>query len=233
MSGLKRLYRSLGPRWSLTIAAVVAAGLAAAVIAIAATGSGSSGRRVASVSSGTSGATQSAPPIAAPPSPPKRRHRAKPRMRPSKRHTATTKTTTTPTTTPAAAVTPSTPAATPSQTPAAGPISVDLHGGGDVTVTACGETHHYRTYAARSRIAYTGTVSPIPHRAWKVKLKIKICRGGSFVDYEKLDATRNKHTGAFSGTFKAPRAGLYYARADLYLNGSESSESDHVHFKIL
>jgi hypothetical protein len=110
-------------------------------------------------------------------------------------------------------------------------VSFGLHGGGDATITACNELHHYKTYSVSSSISYSGSVSPIPSGVWDVKLHVKICQGGAFVDYEKIVATRNKHTGAFSGTFTAPPGGLYYARADLYVNGNDTAQSDHVHFE--
>jgi hypothetical protein len=233
MSGLKRLYRALGPAWSAALGVALAAGVAA-VVAVAATGSGSARRRpAASVASVPTGASPPRLAVQRPASASKH-GRAKAHKRPgthrpgkAKTHTTSTPTTTTSTTT--TATTTASPA--PTTTSPSGPLTVDLHGGGDAMVSACGETHHYRTYAAGTTIAYTGTVSPIPQARWKVKLQIKICAGGTYIDVMKLDATRNKHTGAFSGTFTALPGGLYYARAELYVNDSEISDSDKVHFK--
>jgi len=104
-------------------------------------------------------------------------------------------------------------------------ITFAIKGGGDASVDACGAMHHYRTYAVGSQVRFAGTVRPIPSGRWKVKLKIKVCAGGSFAPYAKFDALRDKHRGTFSGSFAAPPAGLYSVRAVLYINGSSSGDS--------
>jgi hypothetical protein len=230
VSGLKRLYRALGPAWSAAVGVALAAGVVA-VVAVAATGSGSAPRRpAASVPSVRADAAPPSPAAQRPASGSKR-HRAKPHKRPAshRSHKAKTHTNSTPATTTTSTTTATSPA--PATTSPSGSVTVDLHGGGDATVTACGETHHDKTYAAGTAIAFSGTVSPIPQARWKVKLQIKICAGGTYIDVMKLDATRNKHTGGFSGTFTALPRGLYYARVELYVNDSEVSDSDKVHFK--
>ena len=120
------------------------------------------------------------------------------------------------------------PVATPAPTPkpaGASSITFAIKGGGDASVDACGAMHHYRTYAVGSQVRFAGTVRPIPSGRWKVKLKIKVCAGGSFAPYAKFDALRDKHRGTFSGSFAAPPAGLYSVRAVLYINGSSSGDS--------
>jgi hypothetical protein len=92
--------------------------------------------------------------------------------------------------------------------------------------------HHYRAYAAGTTISYSGTVAPIPSGHWKVKIKIKVCSGGAFVDLVKIEATRDRHTGAFAGSFRAPAAGDYEARAELYVADTRTATSDKVHFVI-
>jgi len=109
-------------------------------------------------------------------------------------------------------------------------IALVLHGGGNAAIQACGSEHHYRTYAVGTTVAFSGTVSPIPSGRWKVKLKVKVCSGGSYSPFAKLDALRDKHTGTFSGSFQAPAAGVYDARAVLYLAGSEAAKSNKRHF---
>lgn len=109
-------------------------------------------------------------------------------------------------------------------------ISLRLHGGGSATISACGVTHHYRTYAVGATVSFSGKVSPRPSGTWKVKVKIKVCTGGAFQDFTKIDAQRDKHHGTFSGTFPAPAAGLYAARAELYVNDSVVADSDKRHF---
>jgi len=79
-------------------------------------------------------------------------------------------------------------------------------------------------------VGFSGTVQPIPSGTWKVKLSIKVCSGGGFSDFTKIDVQRDKHRGTFSGSFPAPAAGRYSVRAELYVNGSVSAKSDKRHF---
>lgn len=109
--------------------------------------------------------------------------------------------------------------------PAAFVVTLLLHGGGRATISACGSSHRYRTYPTGSSISFSGKVTPVPSGHWKVKLHLKACRGGSFTDFAKLDSRRDKHTGAFSGTFSAPAPGRYSVHAVLYLGGSPSTKS--------
>ncbi|MHB8658649.1 MAG: hypothetical protein ACYC91_11965 [Solirubrobacteraceae bacterium] len=104
-----------------------------------------------------------------------------------------------------------------------------LHGGGNATISACGATHHYRTYAAGSPVSYSGSVQPVPAGRWKVKLHIKVCQGGSFADFAKVEAVRDKRTGTFTGTLNAPAAGEYSVRAVLYVDGTARAESPKRH----
>jgi hypothetical protein len=96
----------------------------------------------------------------------------------------------------------------------------------------CGAPRHYRTYGARETIGFSGTISPIPSAIWKVKVKVEICTGAVFADFVKIDATLDKHHGTFSGSFPAPAAGFYRARAELYVNDSITAESTDEHFKV-
>lgn len=112
-------------------------------------------------------------------------------------------------------------------------VTLALHGGGSADRRACGAEHHFRTYPAGSVIRYSGTVSPIPTGTWKVKLKIKRCSLGNFVDFAKLDAQRNRHRGTFGGTFAAPGPGEYEARAELYVSGVRTVRGEDRHFVIL
>jgi hypothetical protein len=92
--------------------------------------------------------------------------------------------------------------------------------------------HHYRVYAAGATISYSGAVRPVPSEHWKIKLKLKVCSGGVFVDLVKVQAIRDKHTGAFHGSFPAPAAGDYEARAELYVTDRRVARSDKRHFAI-
>jgi hypothetical protein len=108
-------------------------------------------------------------------------------------------------------------------------VAFDVHGGGNASRVACGARHHFRTYAAGATLSFTGRVQPPPTGSWDVKLHSKICQGGSYQDFVKVDAHVNKHTGAFHGTFSAPAPGLYEFEAVLYLGGAETpTESGNV-----
>jgi len=128
-------------------------------------------------------------------------------------------------------VAPPSSAATPAQTASTSTtVTLRLHGGSSLSMTACGAEHHYWAYAVGAIVRYTGVVSPIPSGRWKVKLKIKVCTGATFREVGKIEALRDKHTGAYMGSFQAPAAGVYEARATLYLNGSENAKSRKRHF---
>jgi hypothetical protein len=130
----------------------------------------------------------------------------------------------------------------PAATPQGQPVTADptvtasltltLRGGSNASLTACGRLHHYRVYEAGTTIRYSGTVTPVPSGHWKVKLKIKVCTGGVFVDMVKVQAIRDKHTGAFAGSFPAPAAGDYEARAELYVADVRAARSRKSHFSI-
>lgn len=111
-------------------------------------------------------------------------------------------------------------------------VSIRLHGGSNATLTACGLQHHDHLYAPGSTIVFSGAVSPVPQVRWKVKLKIKVCRDGSYLDLGKFQVPVNKRTGTFSGSFPAPAPGLYEVTARLYLTGREVAKSLERHFQI-
>ena len=63
-----------------------------------------------------------------------------------------------------------------------------------------------------------------------MKLKIKVCSGGAFQDFMKLQTVPDKHDGTFGGSFKVPPAGIYELRATLYVHGDKVARSDKRHF---
>jgi hypothetical protein len=120
-----------------------------------------------------------------------------------------------------------------SGTHASGPkVTLDLKGGRSDQVKACGSSNHYTVYSSGSPIEFAGAVSPVPAGRWKVKVKLKSCRGSAFQDVQKVEATRDKHTGAFRGTLPGLPRGTYFARAALYENGQAVARSDKRHFAI-
>ncbi|HET9718894.1 MAG TPA: hypothetical protein VFP55_02335 [Solirubrobacteraceae bacterium] len=107
-----------------------------------------------------------------------------------------------------------------------------LHGGGNATVTVCGAAHHDKVYPAGSLIHITGVVSPVPPAQWKVKVKIKVCQNGSWVDQSKFQVPVDKATGTFDARFAAPGPGMYAATARLYITDVQDATSLERHFEI-
>jgi hypothetical protein len=248
MSGLRgrliALRRSLGPRRTAALAAAVLAAVTVAAVALtggrsnnshpglavqaarpsttntvaspipgqrgAAKRHRTSARKRASVASHAKAAAKHA--RARSPRPANHRAAAK-----NNRHTNPSTSTTTTTTSP----------------PSTGPVSVTfvVHGGGNASLVACGDMHHFRTYGVGASLSFSGAVQPVPSGQWKIKLHIKVCQGGAYQDFAKIDAHENHSTGAFHGTFSAPPSGLYEVRAVLYLGATESTESDKVHLE--
>jgi hypothetical protein len=65
-----------------------------------------------------------------------------------------------------------------------------------------------------------------------VKLKLKACRAGAFVEVQKVEPARDKHTGRYRGTLPALPRGNYFVRASLYENGRAVARSDKSHFAV-
>jgi hypothetical protein len=108
--------------------------------------------------------------------------------------------------------------------------TVSLSGSsGNLNAVACGKQEPFEHYAAPAQVHYTGNVSPAPSGRWKVKVKLKQCRGGSFVD-----ATSQKIVGQaggrFDGVFAVTAPGSYSVEAKF--EGSNSPESDKVYLQV-
>jgi hypothetical protein len=116
---------------------------------------------------------------------------------------------------------------------ASGPkVTLNMKGGRSQNINACGSTNHYTVYSSGSPIKFAGTVSPVPAGRWKIKLKLKTCRSSAFQDAQKVDAVRDKATGAFRGKLPALPPGTYFARAALYENGQPVARSDKGHLAV-
>lgn len=121
----------------------------------------------------------------------------------------------------------------PPATQASGPkVTLRVKGGRSAMLAACGISHHYTVYSSGSPIEFAGAANPVPAGRWKVKIKLKVCHGAAFQDVQKVDAARDKHTGAFRGTLPALPRGAYFARAVLYENGQAVGRGDKAHFAI-
>jgi hypothetical protein len=63
-------------------------------------------------------------------------------------------------------------------------------------------------------VKYTGQVSPAPSGRWKVKVKLKLCSGSSFVEVTSQKIV-GQPSGRFDGLFPVNKAGYYSMRAEL------------------
>src|SRR5205807_4646670 len=62
-------------------------------------------------------------------------------------------------------------------------VTLDLTGAtGNQNFTACNKQEAFFLYAGPAQVRFSGRVSPAPSGRWKVKVKIKQCSGGKFVD---------------------------------------------------
>jgi hypothetical protein len=94
-------------------------------------------------------------------------------------------------------------------------VSLSVAGAaGNLNATACGKQEAFYRYAAPAQIRYSGTVSPAPSGRWKVKVKLKRCAGGSFVDADSQKIV-GQNDGRFDGVFPVPAKGAYSLRARL------------------
>lgn len=248
---LRAALRSFGPRRTAVLAgAILLAGAGAAVALTSGASNGSHAKLASAPSSSAPTSTQAISSSATAPGGGAKQqpHRAAKRSRRAattkpaakqigggRAHSAlqqaasrqTSSSTSTTQTASATSTTTSTTTTTP--TPSHTIVSLDVHGGGNSYVVECGYLHHFRTYPTGSTLSFTGAIRPVPRGPWKVELHIKVCQGGAWQDFEKIEAQLNTRTGAFHGTFIAPASGMYDVIPVLYLGSVESKQGDDVH----
>ena len=105
-------------------------------------------------------------------------------------------------------------------------ITLNLKGGyRNQQRTACAARHHYTLYHRGRTVKMDGFVSPAPARpdgTWRVKVKIKQCKGGRFVTIWQRHARGNGvlvngvKVGHFRIGYRVPHAGYFFARAYYY-----------------
>jgi len=110
-------------------------------------------------------------------------------------------------------------------------VHLNLNGGyANHNVTACGDLHHYTYYHRGSTIHFNGSVSPAPTGSYRVKLKLKECKSGTFrTVYQKH--FKGHPGGQVKGAFSRNDKGYYYARL-YYYGTTPTSESDKQQFKV-
>jgi len=103
-------------------------------------------------------------------------------------------------------------------------VTLDLKGAaGNRNATECGKTEPFSLYPRPGSIAYSGTVSPAPDGRWKVKVKIKRCTGGRFVESTSQKIV-GQPSGLFDGALPVSEPGAYSIRARLSKGGSGQSQ---------
>lgn len=109
-------------------------------------------------------------------------------------------------------------------------VSLDLVGGEDGSALfACGVTHHYTAYRGGMTIGFRGAVTSAGR--WTIKLKLEACTAGAFRPAGDVRA-KLPTSNSYKGSFPAPIAGQYFARAQLELSGALVARSDKHYFEV-
>ncbi|MCA1690322.1 MAG: hypothetical protein LC720_07820, partial [Actinobacteria bacterium] len=98
--------------------------------------------------------------------------------------------------------------------------------------TACGTSHLSARYAAGATIHFAGTLAPIPTGRYKVRVKVKVCRGGVFSPVAEVRAVVRKREGTFTGILPKLPAGDYFARATVLAGARRLARGEKRHFTI-
>ena len=98
-----------------------------------------------------------------------------------------------------------------------------VSGSSNLNAVACGKQEAFEQYTAPAQVRYTGTVSPAPSGRWKVKVKLKLCRGSSFVDADSRKIV-GQPGGRFDGVMPVSERGAYSLRASLEGDGKPESQ---------
>jgi hypothetical protein len=104
-----------------------------------------------------------------------------------------------------------------------------LGGSGNLNAVACGKQEAFEDYAAPAQVRYTGAVSPAPSGRYKVKVKLKACRGGAFVDSTSQKIV-GQASGRFDGVIAVPESGSY--SIDARLEGDTAAQSPKVYLQV-
>ena len=119
-------------------------------------------------------------------------------------------------------------------------ITLNLKGGyQNQTRVACAQRNHYSVYHRGGTLRMDGYVSPapaLPDGAWRVKIKVKRCKAGRFVEIWHGYARGNGVTlngvkvGHFRRTYRMRSTGYFFARAYYYgTHPRIRSRAEHFH----
>jgi hypothetical protein len=120
-------------------------------------------------------------------------------------------------------------------------ITLNLKGGyKNQTRVACTQRNHYTVYHRGGTLKMDGYISPapaLPDGAWRVKIKVKRCKGGRFVEIWHGYARGNDVTlngvkvGHFRKTYRMRSTGYFFARAYYYRTHPRIRSRDE-HFRV-
>ena len=104
-----------------------------------------------------------------------------------------------------------------------------LGGSGNLNATACGKQEPFENYSAPAQVRYTGMVTPAPGGRYKVKLKLKLCNGKSFVDTASQKIV-GQTSGRYDGVLPVTKPGYYSLRTTL--EGGSRPQSPKQYLKV-
>ena len=106
-------------------------------------------------------------------------------------------------------------------------VALELLGAsGNQNFTACAKQEAFFQYRGPAQVRFTGTVKPAPSGRWKVKVKVKQCSGGKFVDATSTKLV-GQSSGRYDGFVQISERGYYSARAQLEGGGKPRSEKQY------
>ena len=109
-------------------------------------------------------------------------------------------------------------------------VTLQLTGAaGNQNFTACSKQEAFFLYSGPAQVRFTGQVKPAPGGRWKVKVKIKQCSGGKFVDVTSQKLV-GQSSGRYDGSIPVAETGYYYARAQL--QGGDKPRSENQYFRV-
>jgi hypothetical protein len=119
-------------------------------------------------------------------------------------------------------------------------ITLNLKGGyKNQTRVACTQRNHYTVYHRGGTLKMDGYISPapaLPDGTWRVKIKVKRCKGGRFVEIWHGYSRGNGVTlngvkvGHFRKTYRMRSTGYFFARAYYYRTHPRiRSRAEHFH----
>lgn len=109
-------------------------------------------------------------------------------------------------------------------------VTLQLTGAaGNQNFTACAKQEAFFLYNGPAQVRFTGVVKPAPGGRWKVKVKVKQCSSGKFVDVTSQKLV-GQSSGRYDGSIPIAEKGYYYARAQL--QAGDKARSENQYFRV-